>query len=79
LKYSKINSFFKEGRKEMHKLDFILADDLYKILEKTFTPEEIEVFINQAVRRQIEETLKIKPTQPPKEPVDDINSHEWTQ
>lgn len=46
----------------MQKFDLILADDLYKILEKTFTPEEIEVFINQAVRRQIEETLKIKTT-----------------
>lgn len=64
----------------MHVVSFALSDELYKILEKTFSPAEIEVFINQAVRRHIEDSLgKEKQQIDPDLPEDDVNNHEWTQ
>lgn len=63
----------------MHIVKFALADDLYEILEKTFSPEEIEVFINQAVRCHIEDSLKMEITSGKLDKQDeDTNNHEWT-
>ncbi len=65
---------------EMHILTFALSDELYQILEETFSPAEIEVFINQAVRNHIEESLGKKITCTGDTlSEDDINSHEWPQ
>lgn len=63
----------------MHVITFALSDDLYKILEETFTPAEIDVFINQAVRRQIEESLHKDFTLEEEDLEDDKNRHEWTK
>jgi hypothetical protein len=58
-----------------------IPDNLYRALVKTFRPEEIDVFINQAIQRQLEELylqtgknwLKESESQ------EDENSHEWTR
>ena len=58
-----------------------IPDNIYKALEKTFRPEEIDVFINQAIRRQLEElnekTGKNWIKEPPSQ--EDENNHEWTK
>lgn len=64
----------------MHVVTFALSDELYKILEETFSPAEIDVFINQAVRRHIEESIHKKSSASEPQPLeDDTNNHEWTQ
>lgn len=58
-----------------------LPDKLAEILEKTLTADEIGLFVNQAVLRQLEEFYAQLPAE--QSPIhinveDDQNSHEWT-
>ena len=63
----------------MRRMNVAIADVLYEALEKTFQPEEIDIFINQAIRRQLEDlyarTGKEPLADPP--PQEDENNHEW--
>ena len=58
-----------------------IPDNLYKALAKTFCPEEIDVFINQTIQRQLEELYLQTGKNWLKESVsqEDENSHEWTR
>lgn len=57
-----------------------IPDNIYKALAKTFRPEEIDIFINQAIRRQLEELYAQTGKNLIKEVVlqEDENNHEWT-
>lgn len=63
----------------MHVVTFTLSDELYEILEQTLSPAEMDVFINQAVRRHIEESVHQEKATETKDKVDDMNNHEWTK
>lgn len=57
-----------------------IPDNIYEALEKTFEPEEVDVFINQAIRHRLEELYVQTGKNLIKEPMsqEDENNHEWT-
>lgn len=60
-------------------LQIAIADDVYKVLEETFQPEEIDVFINQSVKTHLQELYQRKGLDPFDfgSPAEDENSQEW--
>lgn len=54
-----------------------LPDKLAEILEKTLAADEIDLFVNQAVLRQLEEFYAHLPAEQINVE-DDQNNHEWT-
>lgn len=65
----------------MRRIVVELPDVLAEVLEKTLSADEVDLFVNQAVLRQLEEfyaQLPVGESPFHTDTQDDKNNHEWT-